>query len=687
MANEKTLPNPDDPRAEKDHAASAVVLYLPFTALPPEPGEMLRRLAEASGIQAGDMRYRIVGRGVSRLTPSLPPAKQKSLVAEMQSIGIPAAIVSRNRLHRRLKLPVARSVEINSNSLIFFDRNQHPVFNIDKNIDLLLIAADLTGGKQKKTLYLPDFEHQGAVNSSNRSFGDALQKISIGSPAAVFCRVGAEDVEGVLVAHSSFHYRSMNGYMQISAAANFRALIEMSMKRAKTCIADHGFATTTLARINYGPESTHREILASLGRYTNYMLAAAEAGIIRPGAPMSADYSCKPLSGHAAGIIAGADAARLPQKGSGRSSGESADGRPGPSRSPSDGEPHAKRPKPPPPVRHRGMIARILSTPWEALYALIFLSGPVVSALVQTGDQTYTKFWEAATGIVLAGAGAVLFPYGLMNLHYKRMVENTPTSKIRSMAMGMVEITGRARQYYDLKTTYSGTRCIYFRCRYYRKKRIGWSGRRSLYASGRGEGETWALESETASGRLPFYLEDDTGRVLVRPEGALFHISRYTQQFSGAFGVAATFGAGHSGTRVYEDLIADGAGVYVLGKARPEKTGDPVSARIRKELAALKKDKNRLMAYDANNNNRVDPDEWETARRDVENRVYAEMLAEGSPTERSVIGRPPYGTLPFIIADSEEGIIRKLQFRVWLFLAGGLLFLGAGFQMLLQILL
>jgi hypothetical protein len=93
-------------------------------------------------------------------------------------------------------------------------------------------------------------------------------------------------------------------------------------------------------------------------------------------------------------------------------------------------------------------------------------------------------------------------------------------------------------------------------------------------------------------------------------------------------------------TKVHEDLIAEGARVYVLGKARPERIGDSVSEKIKWIFRPLKKDQKRLMEYDTNNNGRLDPEEWDIARNDAENIVYAEMLANGGQKERVVIGRP-----------------------------------------------
>ncbi len=688
----KKNPSPSQ-SGKQGNSAPAALLYLPFLRLPDAPEDMITRLAEAAGLQAADMRYKIVGRGVNHFTPPLPRPRQKLLADEMNKLGIPAAIVEKNRLKRKLKLPLAKRVEITDEALRFFDRGGHPVLTIDKTVDLLVIIADLTGKRRKKIVFGPDLEDGSSGRNPVSSFEKELQRISIGKPTAVFWRVNADssDTEtGVLLEPDAFHYPSMEAFMQMSAAGNFRALIQKAKKRARTCIADHGFSTTTLSRVTCGPGSPKREVLACLGRYTQYLIASSEAGLIRPDGPMAADSAARLHGAKQAGsrffpaadILSGTGKPhdnKPPHETDDTSGTQTSD-----DDEPVDANRFTAKPKPPPPIHHGSWISRLFSTPWEALYALLFFAGPIFSVLLQSGEPAYPGLWETATGMVLVGAGTVLFPYGLLNLKYKRMVENTPTSKVRSMAMGIVEAEGQARRYYDLKAIYSRTRCIYFRCRLYRKKRAYMASRWGFFQTGGNHSEQWRLERETASGRLPFYLEDKTGRVLVRPKGAIFLVSRASQQFSGAMGMNAALLLRDDRTRIREDLIPEGARIYVLGKARPEKTEDSVSERIRKELRRLKQDKARLMAYDQNKNGRVGTDEWETARRDVENRVYAEMLAKGGPTERAVIGKPPYGMLPFIIADSEKAIIGKLGLRVWLFTAGGLLLFAAGVQILMS---
>ena len=109
-------------------------------------------------------------------------------------------------------------------------------------------------------------------------------------------------------------------------------------------------------------------------------------------------------------------------------------------------------------------------------------------------------------------AGLYYFVKGLSWLKQKRLIENTPTSKIRSLAMGLVEIYGEVVPVEGklLKSPFSIKDCVY--CKYvieeYRR-----SGKNSHWVTVKGDEKM-----------APFYIKDDTGVVLVDPKGAKMEI-------------------------------------------------------------------------------------------------------------------------------------------------------------------
>jgi len=91
-----------------------------------------------------------------------------------------------------------------------------------------------------------------------------------------------------------------------------------------------------------------------------------------------------------------------------------------------------------------------------------------------------------------------------------------------------------------------------------------------------------------------------------------------------------------------------------------------------------------MAQYDQNGDGRVDAGEWDAAREDIERGIYAESLTSGSGSYESVvIEKPKLGALPFIVADSEDGLLRKFAIRSWLFFAAGAVAFACGIGMLL----
>ncbi|MDD5086676.1 MAG: hypothetical protein PHV16_02895, partial [Candidatus Nanoarchaeia archaeon] len=73
-------------------------------------------------------------------------------------------------------------------------------------------------------------------------------------------------------------------------------------------------------------------------------------------------------------------------------------------------------------------------------------------------DIIWMSFWTLG----FFAAGVFLFWEGIKTLKHKRLIENIPTSKIRSLAMGLVEIYGEVVPAYKevLKSPFSNKDCV-----------------------------------------------------------------------------------------------------------------------------------------------------------------------------------------------------------------------------------
>ncbi len=120
---------------------------------------------------------------------------------------------------------------------------------------------------------------------------------------------------------------------------------------------------------------------------------------------------------------------------------------------------------------------------------------------------------------VLLIIGIIFFSIGLSQWRLKRIIENTPTSKIRSIAMGLVEISGTVAKPFTewLISPFTKQNCAYYSCTIQEHRK-------------QGKTSTWVtIFSRILS--VPFYVKDNTGTVLVDARGATIDTQTvYTKQ-------------------------------------------------------------------------------------------------------------------------------------------------------------
>jgi hypothetical protein len=127
-----------------------------------------------------------------------------------------------------------------------------------------------------------------------------------------------------------------------------------------------------------------------------------------------------------------------------------------------------------------------------------------------------TRLWAGA--IFGAIAGVYLFYRGFLMLQRKRLIENTPSSKIRSAAMGLVEVSGLATGPYTIIAPLTGKHCFLHRT-------VVWELQQ------RGKDSEWVKVAEETQ-HVAFFLDDTTGRVMIDPLGAEMNLHR---DFTGEF--------------------------------------------------------------------------------------------------------------------------------------------------------
>jgi E3 Ubiquitin ligase len=147
------------------------------------------------------------------------------------------------------------------------------------------------------------------------------------------------------------------------------------------------------------------------------------------------------------------------------------------------------------------------------------LLASVLVSVRQTSTDLVKLEFAAAVGAII---GVALFIRGFQMLRYKRLILNTPASKIRSASMGLVEISGIAKGPSTIPAGITGGACYFYRA-------IAWQLRQS------GRNREWK-QVACESLYVPFFIEDPTGQLLIDPQGADFDIERnFKDEFDTSF--------------------------------------------------------------------------------------------------------------------------------------------------------
>ncbi len=230
------------------------------------------------------------------------------------------------------------------------------------------------------------------------------------------------------------------------------------------------------------------------------------------------------------------------------------------------------------------------------------------------------------------------------------MLEDTPTSRIRSAAQGYVELSGRCRTMDGSRNLAPLTQrpCVWWRYRVEQKKQSG-GGRR----------ESWTTINSGRSG-LPFLLDDGTGECIVQPDGAEVLTDESTTWYGSTPWPTQAAGAGlvhfqEQRYRYFEERVYEHEQLCLLGQFRSHTTttGTDVEAEVVALLAEWKQDQVALAGrFDSDHDGRVSMGEWEARpRRGEANRRRARGRAPvhaSAPRARPAGRRPalPHRGLP-----------------------------------------
>jgi len=203
------------------------------------------------------------------------------------------------------------------------------------------------------------------------------------------------------------------------------------------------------------------------------------------------------------------------------------------------------------------MEVRLIGTRYATGIIMVYLLISLIFLILFTQLILHPLFLAFFIGCIL-----FCFYRGVKDLKYYYLITGIPTSKVRSLAIGLSEVKGIIHPFTQkLISPFSKQECVLY-------KYIVEEYRRSHRSS------YWVpVKVELKS--VPFYLVDDTGRVLVDPRGAELDLdpsyratSPFTyeiEDFLRSIGVSTTFLFFPKKLRVTEYCIPINSELYVLG--------------------------------------------------------------------------------------------------------------------------
>lgn len=469
-----------------------------------DPGPILEA-ARAAGLDPNRLRIQLKGRALAAAARG-QAGHLAGAARALQAAGLKTAVFTDAEAHALPALQVAGGVAADGEGGVTLRVHGRPL-GPPAGVPLLIVVADL--GRER------------ARGAAEARPGDSLRQRVL---RAVFPVADVIWPEGrVRVALKGMAWLGLPG-LGLSAPANFLRLLEALAQRSAGTVVDLGFVGQDLAidplrGALEALEGADRERMSLFDRYSAAAALAWARGLY-PGAPAGEVATVGASASAAVGLARSVTAKHyFAMPGTG----------PAPSKVPWLRHGHAAH-------------VRLRIWPWLAL-------GPVALLIVP----------HRLSVIGLALAGCVAVGLGLRALSLSERLRSLPLSKVRSMVMGLVQISGRAAATAALKAPYSHTECVWF-CFEVKD--------RETYGEDR---ERWRTIAEGSSSDLPFLVEDPTGSVLVQPADAEIEVEPDTIALDGDM-VAR------------EWVLPAGAPVFVTGFAQHRST-DPGQARDGQAMA------------------------------------------------------------------------------------------------------
>ncbi|MCG2634311.1 MAG: hypothetical protein J4A00_05195 [Gammaproteobacteria bacterium] len=287
-------------------------------------------------------------------------------------------------------------------------------------------------------------------------------------------------------------------------------------------------------------------------------------------------------------------------------------------------------------------------------------------------------------GIFLCAAGLWGFWSGFRNLRLARIIEDTPTARIRSAHQGYVELEGLVLNGAagPIVAPLSALPCAWFRYKIEEERQRHTRNGTQTY---------WQTVEKGDSNSLRFSLRDPTGQISIDATGAQIY-PRHKKVWKGrhhrhrSAGLPAyivEFLGSHRRRRYRftEERILGGDPLYALGLLKNERSHSnqaSVKQAAGNLLRQWKTDRKKLNErFDLDGSGEIDPKEWELARLQAHREIRRQRRdADRAPTENlDFLGQTGDSSRPFLLSSQpQKKVARRHRLRgslgVALFIAG-----------------
>ena len=277
----------------------------------------------------------------------------------------------------------------------------------------------------------------------------------------------------------------------------------------------------------------------------------------------------------------------------------------------------------------------------EPLFSFLIWAGGLIFATLYCLHLTYRSFKKA------------------------RMIEDMPTSLIRSASQGFTELVGVARVNSEMQIgPLTGTPCLW------------WNYSIEKYQSS-GKSSSWVtIESGTSD--APFHIQDSTGLCQVLPSYADIS-TRHKYRWQGRHrrpssapkkeqkrSLATLLNMDISIGKRYrytERLLKEGDPLYVLGHFESDSSGQrtiTVEKLAGNILRSWKQDFAKLLEeYDHNDDGQLDIAEWQAVQEMAKKTALDQQTTGATQPALHQIGKPVENGLPFLIGSEEQSSLSK----------------------------